>query len=414
MSRPLETGRTVDIGAERRLRSATTTEQAAVPPEIEEDTTKKKSIRDWLFLVARSLFLVLLLAAMAIWAAQWIQTSVLYVHETDARVKADFIPVSSTTEGILVERLVNEGERVTRGQVLATLDSRAATLALAETRSELEAVRADLDRVDAQAELMQAQVDSRIATARSQVGEAEANKRTFDDELAYLESEFRRMEALAESGAVPGARLERTRADFLKARQEVRKAEAGVVKSQALLDEAVADQAQVFVNRAERAALEAKAAEIETRLQRQEIEIADRTIMSPIDGVVSGTFAMAGEYVSIGERLMVLHDPSQIWVETNIRETEIGRLEIGQPVRIEVDAYPDLLFEGTISRIGDAATSQFSLLPRLNDSSTFTKVTQRIKVLVDIKQMDDRLKPGMMVEIYVDDGSAGGFWSWLR
>ena len=103
-------------------------------------------------------------------------------------------------------------------------------------------------------------------------------------------------------------------------------------------------------------------------------------------------------------------------METNIRETEIGRLEIGQPVRIEVDAYPDLLFEfeGTISRIGDAATSQFSLLPRLNDSSTFTKVTQRIKVLVDIKQEDDRLKPGMMVEIYVDDGSADGFWSWLR
>ncbi len=414
MSRPLETGRTVDIGAERRLRSATTTEPAAVQPEIEEDATPKKSVRDWLFLVARSLFLVLLLVAMATWAAQWIRTSVLYVHETDARVKADIIPVSSTTEGVLVERLVNEGDRITRGQVLATLDSRAARLALAETRSELEAVQADLNRVDAQAELMQAQIDSRIATARSQVGEAEANKRTFDDELAYLESEFRRMEALAESGTVPGARLERTRADFLKARQEVRKAEAGVVKAQALLDEAIADQARLSVNRAERAALEAKAAEIETRLQRQEIEIADRTITSPIDGVVSGTFAMSGEYVSIGERLMVLHDPSQVWVETNIRETEIGRLAIGQPVRIEVDAYPDLLFEGTISRIGDAATSQFSLLPRLNDSSTFTKVTQRIKVLVDIKQEDDRLKPGMMVEIYVDDGSADGFWSWLR
>ena len=69
--------------------------------------------------------------------------------------------------------------------------------------------------------------------------------------------------------------------------------------------------------------------------------------------------------------------------------------------------------EGTISRIGDAATSQFSVLPRLNDSSTFTTVTQRIKVPVDIKRGHGRLQPGMMVEIYVDDGTAEGFWSWL-
>lgn len=408
---PLETGRTVDIGAELWLRSATATERVAVKPEIEEDTTTKNSVRDRVFLVARSLFLVLLLVAVAAWAAQWIRTSVLYVHETDARVKAGIIPVSSTTDGVLSERLVNEGDRVTRGQVLAEPDSRAARLALAETRSALEAVQADMDRVDVQAEQMQAQVDSRIATARSQVGEAEASKRTFEDELSYLESAFQPTKALAESGTVPGARLERTRDDFLKARQELRKAEAGVQKAKALLDETIAHRAKLTVIRAERAVLAAKATELETRMQRQQIEIADRMIVSPIDGVVSGTFAMAGEYVSIGERLMVLHDPSKVWVETNIRETEIGRLAIGQPVRIEVDAYPDLDVEGTISRIGDAATSQNSLLPRLNESSTFTKVTQRIKVLFDTMQGDDRLKPRMTVEIYVDDGSAEGFWS---
>ena len=223
------------------------------------------------------------------------------------------------------------------------------------------------------------------------------------------------MEALAESGAVPAARLERARADFLKARQELGRAAAGVAKAEAQLAEAVADRAMLGVSEAERVALGARAAEIAARRQRQEIDIADRTITSPIDGVVGGTFAMAGEYVSAGERLLVLHDPAGIWVETNIRETEVARLAVGQPVRIEVDAYPDLEVAGRVAadrRCGRPASSR--CLPRLNDSSTFTKVTQRIKVRVDIEPPDARLKPGMMVEVYVDDGSADGFWSWLR
>ena len=172
---------------------------------------------------------------MAAWAAQWIRTSVLYVHEADARVKADLLAVSSTAEGVLLERLVGEGDRVARGQVLARLDTRAAELALAETDSELAALEAELRRVDAEAALTEGQVEARIATARSQVGEAEAARRVHTDELAYLESEFRRMEALAESGVVPAARLERARADFLKARQELGRAAAGVAKAEAQL-----------------------------------------------------------------------------------------------------------------------------------------------------------------------------------
>ena len=414
----LETGRTLDLGAERRFRPAVASDQTAPPPAPEPappaDAPAPARWRRLLFLAGRVLLLLVLLATMAAWAAQWIRTSVLYVHEADARVKADILAVSSTAEGVLLERLVGEGDRVARGQVLARLDTRAAELALAETDSELAALEAELRRVDAQAALTEGQVEARIATARSQVGEAEANRRAHTDELTYLEAEFRRMEALAASGAVPAARLERARADFLTARQELGRAAAGVAKAEAQLAEAAADRAMLGVSAAERVALGARSAEIAARRQRQEIDLADRTITSPIDGVVGGTFAMAGEYVSAGERLLVLHDPAGIWVETNIRETEVARLEVGQPVRIEVDAYPDLEVAGRVARIGDAATSQFSLLPRLNDSSTFTKVTQRIKVRVDIEPPDARLKPGMMVEVYVDDGSADGFWSWLR
>jgi len=71
-------------------------------------------------------------------------------------------------------------------------------------------------------------------------------------------------------------------------------------------------------------------------------------------------------------------------------------------VAISVDAYPDMDFHGEITRIGDTATSQFSLLPSTNPSGNFTKVTQRIQIEISIEQDRGWLRPGMMVEVAID------------
>ena len=125
-------------------------------------------------------------------------------------------------------------------------------------------------------------------------------------------------------------------------------------------------------------------------------------IASNMDGVVGRTLVNEGEVVSKGQRLLVLHSPEKIWVETNIRETDISRLKLGQLVKIEVDAYPDEQFEGMISRIGNAATSQFAILPKLNEAGSFTKVTQRLRVRIEIDQRQSMLRPGMMVEVFIN------------
>ena len=145
------------------------------------------------------------------------------------------------------------------------------------------------------------------------------------------------------------------------------------------------------------------------RRERLRIDLEHQTIVSPIDGVVGRTFVSAGERVEQGQRLMSLHNPSAIWVEANVRETDVGRLEVGQPVSIHIDAYPGETFEGRVERIGHAANSQYALLPRLNESGTFTKVTQRIEVRIAVDQRDGRLRPGMMVEVSID-APRPGFW----
>ena len=166
------------------------------------------------------------------------------------------------------------------------------------------------------------------------------------------------------------------------------------IKTHVLQEEAVTNWAELGVSQAGRVTLEARAAEIEARRQRHEIDIADLAITSPIDGWSAVRSRWPGEYMLGRGRLLVLNDQVDIWMQTNVRKTEAGRLAAGHPVRLEIEADPDLEVAGRITRIGDAATSQFSLLPRLNDSSTFMTVTRRIEARINSQLPDGRLKPG--------------------
>jgi len=73
-------------------------------------------------------------------------------------------------------------------------------------------------------------------------------------------------------------------------------------------------------------------------------------------------------------------------------------------VTITVDALPGRRFEGTVTRIGQAATSEFALLPNPNPSGNFTKITQRLPIRIAVRQEDGELKPGMMVEVEATTG----------
>ncbi len=142
--------------------------------------------------------------------------------------------------------------------------------------------------------------------------------------------------------------------------------------------------------------------ELNARVDFQKLDLSDRIIKSPVDGVVDRTFVKVGEYVTPGQRLALVHNPEKIWIEANIKETQIRKLKIGQRVELGVDAYPDTAFEGRVLSIGNATTSEFALLPSPNPSGNFTKITQRVAVRIAIQQKGGLLRPGMMVEVNID------------
>jgi len=125
-------------------------------------------------------------------------------------------------------------------------------------------------------------------------------------------------------------------------------------------------------------------------------------LRAPISGKVIKTNARVGEVVSTGQTVAMVIDESDMYVSANIEETEIGRLKLGQTVDITVDAFPGKTLRGHLIEIGQATNSMFSLLPSVNTSGNFTKVTQRIPIKVAI---DDTaglsLSAGLNVEIKV-------------
>ena len=147
-----------------------------------------------------------------------------------------------------------------------------------------------------------------------------------------------------------------------------------------------------------------QATEIRAEIQRQEVDINDRTIKSPADGRIVMTFVRKGEHVAAGQRIAMFHDPQQIWVQANVKETAVGYLKPGMKADVRIDAYPGRVFEGEIYRIGQAATSKFALLPDPNPSGNFTKITQRLPVRIILTDKNLMLRPGMMAEVDIAVG----------
>jgi membrane fusion protein (multidrug efflux system) len=146
-------------------------------------------------------------------------------------------------------------------------------------------------------------------------------------------------------------------------------------------------------------ALEAKLKEEEAKVAAARLRLENTVIHSPIDGVVSRKRVEPGEMVQRGQPVLVVNDPRDVWVLTNVKETYIRDVHVGSPVDVWVDAYPSRVFRGTVESIGAAAISEFALFP---PTGNFTKVEQRIPVRITVDSIDGLLKPGMMVIVGIE------------
>lgn len=345
---------------------------------------------------------LLLALATLIALAWWLYQRATHIYTDDARIAANMIAISSKAPGWVVDFPISQGQTLEKNQLLLQVDQRETELRTQELATQSRSVSADFERGQAELELVRHQSNSQIQTAEAQLDAANAKLKSARSELEVREHNWKRAQSLRAKKLISEERWESARNLYQRAKQARQVAISSISSAQAKLVEATASHSKVKVLQKQLLILQATKEQTAIQLKRQQLDLQDRTLRSPIDGIVDQTFVNSGEYIVPGQRVALLHDSNNIWIKANIKETEVRHIKLGSRVRIDVDAYPDETFEGEVINIGNAATSQFALLPNASPSGNFTKVTQRLPIKVSVAQRDGMLKPGMMVELSIE------------
>ncbi|MET4700729.1 membrane fusion protein (multidrug efflux system) [Constrictibacter sp. MBR-5] len=372
-------------------------DRPTAPPPAPPSTRRRSGL-----LRPRNLIVAAVALIAIVFGAMEVHQRLTHVYEYDARVTSDMITVSSRVAGWITELPVTEGQSVPEGGIIAQIDTRLSSLRLEALEAERARLAADRERLMAQRRMTEEMVAARSQTRGSTLDATAANRASLRAEVGLARRELERATALYERRVVSNSAVDRARSNLERLEGELKRAEAQIGEARGSLKEARVENAQLGVIDGEIAMLDAQATALESEMAQQRIDLEDRSIRSPIDVVVNRLFVEAGEYVSEGQRIALIHDPNRLWIEANIKETSIRQLKPGQPVAITVDAYPDHTFKGTVERIGHSTTANFALLPTPNPSGNFTKITQRIPVRVTIDDPPVQLSPGMMVEVNID------------
>lgn len=316
--------------------------------------------------------------------ATWIALPASSVSTDDAYLKADNTIVAPKVHGLIAEVLVRENEHVNAGDVLVRIDADEYTQAVNVARAELASAEALLAQQSAQEQFAAANVTASATAIRAA-----------DAERERARADATRYNALVGQGHIARRDAERVRATAIAA-------SASADKSRADLN---ASESQAVVVSHARARLEADVAKAKAALAIAELNLDHATVRAPVAGIVGDRAAQVGAYVQPGTSLMRIVPMETIYVTANFKETQIARMNAGQPVRVKVDAVPGESFAGEVESFSPASGSEFALLPFEPATGNFTRIVQRLPVRIKIlpnQPHAERLRPGLSATVKVD------------
>lgn len=124
-------------------------------------------------------------------------------------------------------------------------------------------------------------------------------------------------------------------------------------------------------------------------------------VASTVSGRVATVLVSPGEFVTAGEAVATVVQSGDTWITANISENQIGSVHAGQTVDVTIDAFPGTTFNGTVEYVEPATQANFSLLPPMTASGTYTRVTQLVPVAISLDSSGYRLMSGESAEIRI-------------
>jgi HlyD family secretion protein len=255
---------------------------------------------------------------------------------------------------------------------------------VADAKAQLDNARERLRTLDAEHQTALRDAEARVAQAKAQWDAAKANA---------IQDELRRQEAQAAEAALrqAEAQLEAAKAALLTVEQrraEVDAARAALAQAEAAYRQALVNAQQVRLREEDVKQARAQVQRALAQLRNARIQLADTVITAPRDGVIVEKLVQEGTVISSstsafsqGTTIVRLADMRRIYVDAEVAEADIAQVWVGQKVDVSVDAFPGEVFEGKVIRIDPRTTIEQNVV--------------YVHVLVELDEVDERLKPGM-------------------
>src|ERR1700716_160596 len=306
----------------------------------------------------------------------------------NAYVQADMVGLSTDVAGIVTQVLVQDNQKVAKGDILFKLDSLQFQLALDRAEAQIGNTGNDLVALQASYRNMQAQVE-------------QAQK-----DVDFNMVNFQRQEQLIANNFTPKATFDAARNTLQGSQQKLASLNAQLAGIAANLngnpDAPIEDHPRYK---------DALAARDEAARQ-----LAHTIVRAPFAGIVTNVPSLQpGQYLAAAATAFNIVSTDHVWVQASPKETELTYVKPGQKVTVEVDSFPGQRWAGTVDSISPASASSFSLLPAENTSGNWVKVVQRTPMRVSVTNAAGKpqLRAGMSVELSVETAHERGFPGFL-
>jgi len=303
-----------------------------------------------------------------------------YVTTDDAYVGAQKILITPEVPGKIINIAVKEGQRVSTGDILFQIDPVPFQLAVAQARAKLADAKSSHDNFVANVKLY----DQTIEIVNAGIA---LKQRDVDRKTALVKNNFGSQLDLDNSA---------TAVVTAQAQLQLVKQQRSAALNQLLGNpDLPLEQFPAYQ--------QAKAA-----LDDAQRNLDLTTVRAPMEGVATQVEQIQlGRFVMAGAPVFSIIDTSRPWVDANPKESDFTYVAVGQSVTIDVDAFPDHVFKGTVGSLSPGTGAQFAILPPQNATGNFVKVVQRVPVRIYFDSNDkyvQKLKAGMSAYTSIDTG----------
>lgn len=298
--------------------------------------------------------------------------SVLYPSTDDAYVNAHIVHIAPQVSGLIQKVYVKNDQFVSKGTALFQIDARPFEIAVAKARTNLYISQQNRN----------ANRDA-IAIAKANVEKAQT---TLDLNQKTLE----RITQLVNSG-----RASVSQGDEAKANRDVAKTQWILAKNQ--LQKILHEVGRLDDGNAQVQAARAS-------LAQAKLNLSYTLVTAPQDGIITHFNARVGGMALQGKELLSEIETQEWWVDANFKETQLERIRTGQSVKIQIDGYPGVRFDGIVESISGGTGSIFSIMPPENATGNWVKVTQRVPVKIKITSRDRKypLRVGLSSQVEIN------------